>query len=795
MESNPTTIGSKISFDTSSNERLQALIDDSTVRNNCNVNSLFVWLMVIQYVVGIVFAIWLTPQTWVAKTPNLYLHVWGAVIFGGILSGLPIYFARFFSTANATPYIMAISQALWSALLIHLTGGRIETHFHVFASLAFIAFYRDWKVLATMTLIVSADHAIRGIWCPLYVYGVASENPWRWVEHTAWIMMVDVVLVFSCIRAKREEFEMCQRQSELETLNTQVEEKVAARTYEIEKAKRDAERLALVVKHTDNSVLILDAKGRTEWVNDAFTTNTGYLVEDILGKTPYEVLAGPDTEPAAIGQLIEGLATGTGFDIEITKHCKDGRPLVMEIEARPIFNDENEVVQFIQIERDITQRKRNEAERQRLSRELQESAIHLSKLALVAQRTSNAVIITDADGRAEWVNEGFTRTTGYEIEDIFGQVPGHVLQGTETSAKTAEKIRLCMYKHMSFSGEILHYKKDGEPYWAHLQINPARDESGNVDRFIGVVTDITERKEAEKERDLLNEKLNSAARIAGRAEVATGVLHNVGNVLNSVNVSATLIKDKVEQSSVALLRKGVDMLGEERESLVQFLTEDKRGRHFSKFIHNVTDSIELERESELSEIASLMNNIEHIREIVSAQQSSATRQKIIATFQVEELIDSAINVVRSSLIRHDVKIVKHIEESIAITSEQHELIQILINLIKNAKEACEGLGKRRVTISAIEDSEFVKIDVTDTGVGIASDQLSHMFQNGFTTKTNGHGFGLHAAAITATDLGGSLEVFSGGAGKGATFTLRVPVERQMAVVGAELKSEFAEVTV
>ena len=784
--------GSENRLDEICDERLQALINDSKVRNNLVVNGLFVWLMVIQYVVGIVLAIWLTPQTWVAETPYLHLHVWFAVIFGGILSGLPIYFARFLPEATATRYVMAISQAFWSALLIHLSGGRLETHFHVFASLAFIAFYRDWKVLATMTVVVAADHAIRGSWWPLSVYGVVSESPWRWIEHTVWVLMEDVVLVFSCLRGKREEFEMCQRQAELETLNTQFEDKVAARTFEIEKAKRKAERLALVVKHTDNSVLILDAEGRTEWVNDAFTANTGYLLEDILGKTPYEVLAGPDTEPAAVAQLIEGLTSGTGFDIEITKHCKDGRPLVMEIEARPIFNDKNEVVQFVQIERDITQRKRHEAERQRLSRELQESAAHLSKLALVAQRTSNAVIITDADGKAEWVNEGFTRTTGYELEDILGRAPGHILQGPETSAKTVKEISSCVSNQRAFSGEIINYTKDGEPYWSHLQINPARDESGKVDRFIGVVTDISERKEAEKERDLLNKKLNSAARIAGRAEVATGVLHNVGNVLNSVNVSATLIKEKAEQSSVALLRKGVDLLGEEEETLVQFLTVDKRGKNFPKFIRNVTGQIEGERDSGLSEIESLLKNIEHIREIVSAQQSSATRQKIIETFQVEELIDSAINVVQSSLIRHDIKIVKQIRGPIAITSEQHELIQILINLIKNAKEACEDSEKRRVTVSAVEASEFVKIQVTDTGVGIAPNHLSHMFQNGFTTKSNGHGFGLHAAAITATELGGSLEVFSNGAGKGATFTLRVPVVRPIAL--AESKCEATEAT-
>ena len=791
MESKTPIIRSGNSLTVSYNERLRMLVSDSTVKNNVMVNGLFVWLMVVQYIVGIVLAIWLTPQTWVAETPYLHLHVWIAVLFGGLLSGLPIYFARVFPEATATRYVMAISQALWSALLIHLTGGRLETHFHIFASLAFIAFYRDWKVLAMMTVVIAADHALRGIWWPLSVYGLASESPWRWVEHASWVLMEDVVLVFYCLRGKREEFEVCQRQAELETLYAQVEDKVAARTFEIEQTKRNAEELALVAKHTDNSVLILDAEGKVEWINDAFTTKTGYVLEEVLGNRPYEVLAGPDTEPAAIAQFTEGLASGRGFDIEVTKHRKDGRPLVMEIEARPIFNDENEVVQFVQIERDVTQRKKDEAERQRLTRELQESARHLSKLALVAQHTSNSVIITDAKGKAEWVNEGFTRTTGYDLEDILGRVPGHILQGPETSAKTVKLIKSCVTNQVSFSGEIINYTKDGKPYWAHLQINPARDQSGKVDRFIGVVTDISDRKEAETERDRLNEKLNSAARIAGRADVATGVLHNVGNVLNSVNVSATLIKEKIEQSSFALLRKGVDMLDEHKDSLVEFLTVDERGKHFPNFIQNVAGSIEAERESQLSEIKSLTKNIDHIREIVSAQQSSATRQKIIETFQVEELIDSAIHLVGSSLDRHDVKLITQIQGSATITSEQHELIQILVNLIKNAKEACDGLETRCITIAAIEESGFIRIDVIDTGVGIASNQLENMFQHGFTTKPTGHGFGLHAAAITATELGGSLKAFSKGAGQGATFTLQIPVDRPRTT--AKANGELAEV--
>ena len=281
--------------------------------------------------------------------------------------------------------------------------------------------------------------------------------------------------------------------------------------------------------------------------------------------------------------------------------------------------------------------------------------------------------------------------------------------------------------------------------------------------------------------------------MAGRAEVATGVIHNVGNVLNSVNVAATLIKEKLEQSSASLLRRGVDLLSEHESRLTEFLTEDERGKHFPNFIKQVADAIDDERELELAEVNSLMDNIEHIRRIVLSQQSLTKCQRIIESFEVEDLIESAIRVVKASLDRHGINIVKQITDLPAITSEQHELIQILVNLIKNAQEACDGLETRIVTVSAVDETDFVRIDVADTGVGISSSQMKLMFQHGFTTKSDGHGFGLHAAAITATELGGSLEVHSEGTGMGATFSLRVPFE--MSDRTSEVNNNSSEVLI
>ncbi|MEO5819239.1 MAG: HAMP domain-containing sensor histidine kinase [Vicinamibacteraceae bacterium] len=164
----------------------------------------FAKLMLLQWVAGIVFALWVSPLAWTGSDSRTHIHVYAAVILGGLISALPIALAILHPGAVVTRYTIATAQMLMSALLIHLTGGRIETHFHVFGSLAFLAFYRDWRVLVPATGVVAADHALRGLFWPQSVYGLLTVSSWRWVEHAAWVLFEDVFLVMSCHRGMRE---------------------------------------------------------------------------------------------------------------------------------------------------------------------------------------------------------------------------------------------------------------------------------------------------------------------------------------------------------------------------------------------------------------------------------------------------------------------------------------------------------------------------------------------------------------------------------------------------------------
>jgi len=192
------------------------------------IDRMFVVLLLIEYVAGIVGAITISPFAWQGKVHTIHTHVWVAVLGGAGIIILPILMALLRPGTVLTRHVIAASQMLSSALLIHLTGGRIETHFHVFGSLAFLAFYLDWPVLITATVVVAADHFLRGIFWPESVYGVANPEWWRFLEHAGWVAFEDVFLIWSCFMARSEIAASAQRQAQVEQLSEMEQLKSAA---------------------------------------------------------------------------------------------------------------------------------------------------------------------------------------------------------------------------------------------------------------------------------------------------------------------------------------------------------------------------------------------------------------------------------------------------------------------------------------------------------------------------------------------------------------------------------------
>jgi serine phosphatase RsbU (regulator of sigma subunit) len=214
---------------TSIENRALELFHERYGANLRRTDRLFGWLMIGQWLFGIVLAITLSPYSWEGKSRTIHIHVPIAVVLGALISGLPLVLIWKRPGEVLTRHVVAIAQMLWSALLIHLTGGRIETHFHVFGSLAVLAFYRDWRVLVPATVIVAADHLVRQIFWPESVYGVVAPESWRFLEHAFWVVFEDAFLIVSCVVGERETRKLAEQHARVE-LTEQMERELAIAT-------------------------------------------------------------------------------------------------------------------------------------------------------------------------------------------------------------------------------------------------------------------------------------------------------------------------------------------------------------------------------------------------------------------------------------------------------------------------------------------------------------------------------------------------------------------------------------
>ena len=282
---------------------------------------------------------------------------------------------------------------------------------------------------------------------------------------------------------------------------------------------------------------------------------------------------------------------------------------------------------------------------------------------------------------------------------------------------------------------------------------------------------------AQAEAQEAHQALMRASRQAGMAEVASSVLHNVGNVLNSVNVSANLLDERMRTSKASGLARVAAMLEEQGDQLGTFIASDERGKRLPAYLTQLSSQLAADREAALKELASLIQSIEHIKDIVRMQQSYAALGGVAESVAVADLVNDSVRLNAEAFSRHRVTLACEFEEVPAITVDKHRVLQILVNLIRNAKYACEDSGRsdKHITIRVTRCARGVAIAVADNGIGIPAENMTRIFRHGFTTRPNGHGLGLHSAALAAQELKGSLSVASDGAGCGATFTLELPL--------------------
>ena len=410
-----------------------------------------------------------------------------------------------------------------------------------------------------------------------------------------------------------------------------------------------------------------------------------------------------------------------------------------------------------------------------------ESELRISRQKFETLVNSIQGVVWEADPKSfafSFVSEQAERLLGYPREQWISVSDfwlRHIHPDDQLLAQNFRMKGLQQEKPSQFEYRMI--AADGRAVWLR-EISTFTIEGGTPQALRGVLFDITEQKQAEEELELLNKRLLESSRLAGMAEVATGVLHNVGNVLNSVNVSSTLICNHVRSSRTSRLRDVILLLNQNAADLANFLTNDPKGKIIPSYLSNLSERLGQEQQELLKELELLVKNIEHIKEIVAMQQNYARVSGIIESLSIRNLVEDALQMHTAALARHGILVVREYQDVPVISMDKHKVLQILVNLIRNAKYAMDATARRdkRLTVSIrLNPENFVELSVTDNGIGISRDNLTRIFSHGFTTKRDGHGFGLHSGAIAARVMGGRLYARSDGANQGATFILELPL--------------------
>ena len=526
-----------------------------------------------------------------------------------------------------------------------------------------------------------------------------------------------------------------------------------------------------------------DAAGRYVLVNTEFCRLHGRDTNQFLGRTPQEIAS---DEPAAADSRLQNdlqyfnqgashheqiMRTGQTIELEEQYATNGGTARFFHVIKSPVLDAAGQVAGSQGILIDVTQRKRAEAE---LNQERR-------LLGALMDKSDDCIYFKDAQSRFIRCSANFAKLFNVQsAEDLIGRCDADFF-ASEHAREAFEDEQQIIRTGKAMLGKMeKELWPDGHVTWALTSKWPLWNEAGETIGTFGISKDVTAIKESEAKLERMHKQLMQASLQAGMAEVASSVLHNVGNVLNSVNVSGSLIAETLQNSKITNLARAVTLMRAHEHDLGNFLANDPKGKQLLDYLGNLAQNLEQDREDSLREVAALVNNIIHIKEIVAMQQGYVKALGVVESVKVTDLVEDAVRMNGGAMIRHNVKVVQEYAEVPPIMAEKHKILQILVNLIRNAKYACDESGRsdKQITLRVSRGADCVKVAVIDNGVGIPPENLERIFNHGFTTRKEGHGFGLHTSANAAKEMGGALLVSSAGLGHGAEFTLELPLTRE-----------------
>ncbi|MDB5289430.1 MAG: hybrid sensor histidine kinase/response regulator [Phycisphaerales bacterium] len=687
-----------------------------------NTDRLFGLLLVLQWAAGVVIAAWLSPRVSAGLGHKVHPYVWMAVFLGGAIAVLPIGLILSWPGAPVTRYVISGAQALHSALLIHLTGGRIEAHFHIFGSLAFLSCYRDWRVLVPATLVTALDPGLRGYFWPESAFGIASASFWRASQHVTWVLFEDIFLAWSCIRGTREMAALADGQARLEFANTQEKLNVGNAVDALQKS--EAEYRAMFELASVGKCQVAPATGRFLRVNRKLCEITGYRSDELLTKTVFEITHAEDREISR--RALESIFRDPTAEFSFVERYvqKTGRPVWVNVNATVIADAEARPARIDAIIEDITER-----------READE-ALHASerRLRQVVESDMIGVMFWNVSGFITDANAALLKMLGYTRGDLqTGQLRWDELTPPEYRQLDAQGREQILARGTCKAFEKEFISKDGTRLPVLIGATSFDAEGTNG---VAWVVDLTERKHAqeiERERNSLRDAIKAQEQVLGV----------VGHEL---------------RTPLAGLR-----------AMSEFLLEPESGG---------MQETEIFLRSMHQEVVRMSDTVNNLLE--AALLNSGRGHWNWGPFRVVDVCNEALDTTRPLIDWSAVTLEARVEpEDVVVNGDAEAVRRLITNLLSNShKHTAQGTIRVEAGLEEQEGQKWLLLRVCDTGSGVTPEIASRLGE-AFALNAGvvgghvgGTGLGLAICKGIVAAHGGEIGVDST-PGVGTTITVRM----------------------
>lgn len=476
---------------------------------------MFGWLMIVQWLASLMVALVVSPYTWAGRDSFIHPHIYFVTILGSLLTVFPVYLAFRHAGEPVTRFVMAVCQMIYSGMLIHLTGGRIESHFHIFGSLAFLSFYRDWRVLAVASLVTLFDHAVRGVYIPESIYGVALASPWRTVEHVWWVLFEDVFLISAGYQSLSAMMANANKQAELEATRTRVEELVTERTVQLDASEN---RYRVLCETAPLGIYQTTPDGKCIYINMRFAEIFGLTFEEALRDGWSHTV--PADQLEVVGSAWLAAVNGNGnFDMQF--RIESENPCWVHSKASRVVAPKDGVETYVGTVEDVTEQVMAEQARA-------ERALVQARLASIVEHSNDAIVGKSLQGVISSWNPAAERLFGWSSAEMIGQTISNLLPDDKREEDAANLSRILSGEKVG-EYETVRLCKDGRAIDVALTCSLMLDSDGQAIGVSVIYRDISHRKEVEKRL----------------SEFYSTISHELRSPLTSIRGALSLIDDKI----------------------------------------------------------------------------------------------------------------------------------------------------------------------------------------------------------------------------------------------------------